>query len=514
MRNLVLILGDQLDRESSAFDGFDVAQDIVWMSETPEETKHVWCHKLRIAFFLAAMRHFRDELSRRDWNVTYNRLSEDCTEDRGHSFGDILKSDVNALQPQKLIVVEPGDHRVLGELRRAAAELSIELEIREDRSFFCAREEFVRYAASHKNLHMENFYRHMRLRHHVLIDDAHGPIGAKWNFDRDNRRSFGRLGPPEIKLSPQFPPDEITRQVIALVSKRFAGHPGNLECFDFPVDRNQALSAMNSFIEDRLAPFGPYQDAMWTNQPFLYHSRLSAALNVKLIGANELIQAAMTAYKNEEAPLNSVEGFVRQVIGWREFMRGVYWAHMPAYANRNELGAANALPSFYWTAKTDMNCLRNCLAQVLDHAYAHHIQRLMVLGNFALLYGTNPLHFHEWHMAMYADAVDWVSLPNTLGMSQYGDGGLIATKPYCAGGNYINRMSNYCRGCRYSPTKAVGDDACPFTTLYWSFLNRHRDRLASNPRMRYPLQNLKRKTAAELRLIHKRAEQLQTNLTG
>jgi len=306
----------------------------------------------------------------------------------------------------------------------------------------------------------------------------------------------------------RFAPDAVTREVIALVNTRYAAHPGDLRDFSLPVTPTQAHAALQDFLQHRLPRFGEHQDAMWSSEPFLFHSRLSVPLNLKLLDPREAIAGAVDAYRAGHAPLASVEGFVRQILGWREFVRGIYWTRMPDYAGLNALGATGELPSFFWDGRTDMECVRQAMRNVLDHAYAHHIQRLMVLGLYALLAGVHPYRFHEWHMAMYADAVDWVSLPNTLGMSQHGDGGIVGTKPYCASGAYIKRMSNHCASCRFKPDRATGPEACPFTTLYWDFLDRHRARFAANGRMDFQMKNLARKAERDLVEIRKAAERL------
>jgi deoxyribodipyrimidine photolyase-related protein len=299
-----------------------------------------------------------------------------------------------------------------------------------------------------------------------------------------------------------------------MVQRRFPDSPGSLDTFDYAVTPEQARAALRDFIEYRLRGFGTYQDAMATGRPYLYHSRLSAALNLHLLDPRDAIAAALRAWEEDDVPLNSVEGFIRQILGWREYVRGVYWTHMPAYAELNALDADLPMPAFMWTAETEMNCVRVCVEQLVEHAYAHHIQRLMVLGLVALLLGVHPYAVHEWHMSMYADAVDWVSLPNVLGMSQYGDGGIVGTKPYCASGNYVKRMSNYCAGCRYDPSVATGDTACPITTLYWDFLARNRKRLAGNRRLGFQFKNLDRKSRSELGAIRKQADALKRNSTS
>jgi deoxyribodipyrimidine photolyase-related protein len=299
---------------------------------------------------------------------------------------------------------------------------------------------------------------------------------------------------------------------LRLVAARFAGHPGSLANFDWPVTVSDCEKALEDFLLQRLPLFGDYQDALWTNEPYLYHSRLSAALNLKLLNPRKVIAAVENRYKRKETSLNSAEGFIRQLLGWREYVRGIYWHFMPEYANRNALQAERDLPKFYWNAATDMNCLRSAVTQTLDLGYAHHIQRLMVTGLFALLYGVHPRQVHEWYLAIYVDAVEWVELPNTLGMSQYADGGIMASKPYCASGAYIQRMSNYCAGCRYDPKSAAGENACPITTLYWDFLARQEKLLEKNPRMLMQVKNWRRKADAERTAIRKQAAELRNTL--
>jgi deoxyribodipyrimidine photolyase-related protein len=508
-RNLVLVLGDQLDPQSSALDGFDVARDAIWMAENEEEATHVWCHKLRLAFFFSAMRHYRDEARGRGRTVHYHALTTRKSDDRGRSFGEILTADVGRLRPERLIVAEPGDHRVRQALEKTARKLGLELEIRPDAHFVVSREEFETWAKDRKTLLLETFYRQQRRDHDVLLTEQGKPVGGEWNYDDRNRETFGRKGPGKVRPPRRFRPDAITREVIEMVEKRFADHPGTPDHFSLPVTHDEALAAVREFVEHRLPDFGTYEDALWAGEPFLYHSRLSAALNVKLVSPRYCIDKAIEAYEAGEAPLNSVEGFVRQVLGWREFVRGIYWRHMPDYAGMNALGCDDRdVPSFFWDGETDMHCVAECMRSVLDHAYAHHIARLMVLGQLALLSGVHPLKFHQWHMAMYADAIDWVSLPNTLGMSQYGDGGIVGTKPYCATGKYIKRMSNYCGGCRYDADRAAGEEACPFTSFYWDFLARHRKAFAGSRRMGFQMKNLERKESDELKAIRQRAAEV------
>jgi deoxyribodipyrimidine photolyase-related protein len=309
----------------------------------------------------------------------------------------------------------------------------------------------------------------------------------------------------------RFAPDAITQEVIDWVNGTLAHHPGSVTQFGWPVTRAQALVALQEFITHRLPSFGLYQDAMWEGEVWLYHSHLSCALNLKLLNPREVLAAAEAALQNGHAPLQAVEGFVRQILGWREYVRGIYWTHMPAYAEGNTQQAHEPLPAFYWTGDTEMACLRDAITQTLQHGYAHHIQRLMVTGLYALLLGVEPKQVHQWYLGVYVDAVEWVELPNTLGMSQFADGGLMASKPYVASGKYIDRMSNHCKGCRFNPAESTGETACPFTTLYWDYLDRHADMLAKNPRMLMQLKNLNRLTPAQREAIGTQAQSLRAN---
>jgi deoxyribodipyrimidine photolyase-related protein len=488
LRHLLVVLGDQLDLQASCFDSADAQHDAVWMAEVAEESTHVWSSKPRIALFLAAMRHHAQALREAGWRVDYRHL-----DDPGNlgSLGAELRATIARLKPQGLVMTAPGDWRVLEAIKAVAAECQLPLDIREDRHFFSTVRDFAAHAKGRKQLRLEYWYRELRVRHQVLMDGEQ-PVGGQWNFDADNREAFGKEGPPPIPAPARFEPNETTRGVLQLVAERFAAHPGSLDSFAWPVTRDQALQSLERFIRERLPHFGRWQDAMWTGEVWLFQSHLAAALNLKLLTAREVVQAAEAAYRRGEADLASTEGFIRQILGWREYVRGVYWLHMPQYLRRNALGATRALPAFFWNAQTDMACLRDALELTLQHGYAHHIQRLMVTGLYALLLGVDPQQVHGWYLSVYVDAVEWVELPNTLGMSQYADGGVMASKPYVASGKYLQRMGNHCKGCRYDPAQATGDRACPYTTLYWDFLLRHEQALAKNPRMVMQVKNLKR----------------------
>jgi deoxyribodipyrimidine photolyase-related protein len=509
MRHLLVILGDQLNHDSAVFDGFDAAFDRVWMAEVREESVRIPVSRPRIVMFLAAMRHFRDELRAKGRTVDYVELAEAAP-----SLEAALLVAVRKLSPQRVIFVTPGEWGVRERLRVALEQVGQAFEERADRHFLCSTSRFAEHAKGRKQLRMEFFYREMRRAQGVLIDADGEPERGRWNFDVENRASFGRGGPGTLLDGAPiaFTPDALTQQVIAEVHATFAEHVGELRDFDWPVTREQSLHALQDFIAKRLESFGEYQDAMWTEEPWLFHSRLSAALNLKLLDPREVITAAEQAYRAGRVPLAAAEGFIRQILGWREYVRGIYWLHMPGYLQRNALTASEPLPSFYWTGDTDMHCLRQCIEQTLRFGYAHHIQRLMVTGLFTLLLGVDPRRVHEWYLSVYVDAVEWVELPNTLGMSQYADGGVMASKPYVATGRYIQKMSNYCDGCRYDPAVSVGDSACPFTTLYWDFLLRHQASLRANPRMGLQLRNLARLDATTRARISKQAETLRCSL--
>ena len=511
LRSLVIVLGDQLDLESSAFDGFDATHDAVWMAEVSEESTQVWSGKARIAMFLAAMRHFAQALRGAGRPLHYTRLNDATGR---ATLADELLGAIERLHPQRLAMCAPGDWRVLQSLRAVAESAGLPLEIRDDRHFFSTVREFTAHAQGRKTLRLEYFYRELRQRHGVLMQDGQ-PIGGQWNFDADNREAFSSSGPGDVPPPARFEPDAVTREVIDLVNTRFAVHPGWLDDFAWPVTREQALQALETFIAHRLPNFGRHQDAMWPGEPWLYHSLLSAALNLKLLNPREVVQAAEAAYHAGRAPLQSVEGFIRQILGWREYVRGIYWTQMPAYVELNALDAHEPLPAWYWTGETDMACLRDALQQTLRHGYAHHIQRLMVTGLYALMLGVEPRQVHAWYLAVYVDAVEWVELPNTLGMSQYADGGLMASKPYVATGKYIQRMgAAHCASCRYDPALREGERACPFTTLYWDFLMRHEARLAKNPRMALQVKNVARLTDAQKQAVAQRATAIRRGEVG
>lgn len=519
-RHLVLILGDQLDEASSAFDGFDPTQDCLLMIESMGESTHVWSHKIRTTLFLSAMRHHAVALQARGWRVDYRGLDT-------HGDASLAEGLTAALahhRPARVIGVEPGDWRVKVDLEVAiqtvadqaektwASGMNRLIEWREDRHFLCSLPQFRKWAGKSTHLRMEFFYRQMRKQYKVLMDDAGEPMGGQWNFDADNRKSFGKAGPKNVPSTPRFEPDHITREVISLVNEKFSDHPGQLENFNWPTTRTQALQALNAFIDDRLPGFGAHEDAMWTHLDFGWHSLLSSSLNLKLLHPLEVILAAETAWKERDLELASVEGFIRQILGWREFMRGVYFLDMPGLKTANHYGHKNTLPEWYWTGDTKMNCMHHAIGQTLANGYSHHIQRLMVTGMFGTTAQIEPQQVCDWYLAVYVDAVEWVELPNTAGMALFANGGRFTSKPYIASGAYIKRMSNYCSGCRYKPETRTGPEACPMTTLYWNFLDTHETSFATNPRSALMVKNLQRMTGDERESIRTTARYMLDHL--
>ena len=410
-------------------------------------------------------------------------------------------------------MLEAGDYRLEQGFAALAKRVPYPFEVVPDPHFYVTRAEFMQWLGTRKQPRLEHFYRALRKRFDVLMDGDE-PRGGKWNFDADNRKAFGRAGPELSPPRPQFIPDAITAAVIETVEAHFPDHPGSLEGFNWPVTPEDARVALEDFVSHRLAAFGRYQDAMWTGAPFLNHSLLSVALNLKLINPRVVVETVIERGLSSGVPMASVEGFVRQVLGWREYVRGLYWARMPGYLEENALAADAPLPAFYWTGETQMACLADSLGQTLKYGYAHHIQRLMVTGLFALLVGVEPRQVHAWYLGIYVDAVEWVELPNTLGMSQFADGGVMASKPYVASGKYIERMSNYCRGCRFSPGARTGPDACPFTVLFWDFLMRHEARFGSHPRTSLMWRNLAKVPAPEQAEIRAQAGKLRARLAA
>jgi deoxyribodipyrimidine photolyase-related protein len=488
MRPLVVILGDQLSPDLAGLQAARGSDAVVLLAEVAAETQYVAHHPQKIALIFSAMRHFAAELRTAGWTVDYVALDEPGNTDTlaGEAARAVARHGAGAVH-----VTEPGEWRLAKAMDAWPGELGCPVYRHADTRFLCSLAAFDRWAEGRRRLRMEDFYRGMRRAYSVLIDDAGQPAGGNWNYDTANREPLPRSG-LELPEPPHFEPDTTTREVLSLVANRFGHHFGTLDGFGWAVTRADAERARDHFLTHALANFGDYQDAMRTGAPYLFHAVLSPYLNNGLLDPWDLIVRAERAWTRGHAPLNAVEGFIRQILGWREYVRGIYWRFMPDYAGYNALNHTRALPWFYWSAETDMQCMHEVISGTRDHAYAHHIQRLMVTGNFALLAGVDPAEVCEWYLIVYADAYEWVELPNTLGMALYGDGGMLGSKPYAASGKYIHRMSNYCRHCRYSVTQTTGPDACPFNALYWHFLMRQRPTLASNHRLRMPYRNLDR----------------------
>ncbi|WP_276120628.1 cryptochrome/photolyase family protein [Pararhizobium qamdonense] len=476
-RHLIFILGDQLSAGISSLEGADPKRDAVLMCEVMEEATYVRHHPKKIAFIFSAMRHFAEDLRQKGFTVDYQRL--DAPGNTGSFTGELQRA-ITRFEPQTVRITEPGEWRVLQMIEAWAGILPCPVDILEDTRFLSSRSEFAAWAKNRQQLRMEFFYRDMRRKTGLLMrgDD---PEGGRWNFDAENRKPAS----PDL-FAPKrqgVAPDHITKEVLDLVGRRFKAHFGSLANFNFAVTATDADILLESFIADQLATFGERQDAMLSSDPFLSHSLLSFYINAGLLDPLDVCRRVETAYLAGNVPLNSAEGFIRQIIGWREYMRGVYWLKMPDYRDANFLDAERPLPDFYWTGETDMNCVHTVVSETRDNAYAHHIQRLMITGNFALLAGIRPQAVHEWYLEVYADAYEWVELPNVIGMSQFADGGFLGSKPYAAGGNYIHRMSDYCATCRYDVKKKTGEKACPFNALYWDFLDRNSGKLKRNQRL-------------------------------
>lgn len=497
-----LVLGDQLTLSGAHLRDIRRDIDCVLMAEVRAEATYVRHHKQKIALIFAAMRAFAAQLRSQNTPICYVRIDDPAN---SHSLeGEIARLiGANPGRFDRLIALQCGEYRLDQAMQNWSARFQMPVEIREDDRFIASRAAFSTWATGRKALRMEYFYREMRRKTGLLMD-GEAPIGGAWNYDSDNRKAIPATIPAPFAWLPRA--DNGRNDAILDVKKAFSAHFGALDALNFPVDRTEALDALTHFLDWRLPCFGDYQDGMRRGEPFLWHSILSTSLNLGLLTPLEVCAAAQQRYFDGKAPLNAVEGFIRQILGWREYVRGLYWHFMPQYKEINALDAQRRLPDFYWTAKTDMACIADCVETTRQYAYAHHIQRLMVTGNFALLAGISPAEINEWYMIVYADAFEWVELPNTHGMAIYADGGIMASKPYAASGKYINRMSDYCQSCKYSPDLRAGEGACPFNFLYWNFLLTNQARFARNPRMSLALKSLDRLSTAEVAAIRRQAE--------
>jgi len=503
MQTLRLILGDQLNQKHSWFKNPDDTVVYV-MAELSQETDYVLHHIQKVVGFFAAMRHFAQWLREQGHRVDYFKITD---AQNPQTLEALIQESIKRHQISRLEYLLPDEYRLDVMLAEICNKLDIASQPYDTEHFFTTREELSVFFTEKKTFLMESFYRHMRLKHQILVDGAN-PRGGKWNYDHNNRSPFKG----EVAVAP---PKVFSRDVSGIVSEIAAAGIktfGSIAptAFDWPTSREESLEILKHFCLNLLEHFGDYQDAMAINHPFLFHSRLSFAMNTKMIGPKEVVKTILNYYEkyNREIKLPEVEGFIRQILGWREYMRGMYWMRMPEFAAQNALQHQQPLPRWFWNGNTKMNCLHHAIGQSLELAYAHHIQRLMVIGNFALLAQTHPNAVDDWYLGVYIDALEWVEMPNTRGMSQWADGGIIATKPYIASGNYINKMSDYCKGCVYDVKKRTSKDACPFNSLYWNFLDDHRTHFENNPRMTMMLALLDKIKPSELSQIKEKAQEL------
>lgn len=499
--NAVLVQMDQLSMSSALLRERIAAETVVILVEDAAELAKLPFHKQRVAFVLSAMRHFAEELRAAGFEVVHSRVDQEPSE--------VIRRAANEIEFDVVTLMHAAEHGLDEAWHKCLSDTGIECVFVENDMFISNRlsEDFS--FVRDKSVRMETFYRRMRKATGILMD-GEVPVGGAWNFDKENRV------PPSDRLRPPpplgFTPDEITTQAIRDVKDFFPDHFGEVEPFTWPVTRKQALKSFRHFLQHRLAKFGRYQDAMVAGQDTLYHSLISACLNVGLLDPEYVCRETERYYEKHDIPLNSAEGFIRQILGWREFVYQLYRANMPGYDQRNTLNADLPLPSFYWDGNTKMRCIAESVRPVIERGMSHHIQRLMITGNFALIAGVDPLALNRWYWLGFVDAWHWVVTPNVIGMASYADGGLMATKPYAASANYIHKMSNYCKECAYHPKESVGDDACPFNALYWDFLARNQDRLSKNPRVSLSYRNLEKKSTNEVSALRKKAGSIRRRL--
>ena len=496
MSKLCLLLGDQLSLSLTALQQLDKQRDHIMLAELYTETHYVKHNKLKIALIFSAMRHFAAQLRADGYHVDYYTYQQ--TKNAFDSFTAIVQHQLKQHAYQQLICTEPGEYRVLHEMQTWQQTCAIDTVILPDNRFFFSTQQMTNWFSQRKEPRMEHFYQFAR-KHTGLLMDKDKPVGGRFNFDKENRHAW-QAGTP-VPEAPRHAPDAITLEVITLVNTEFAEFPGNLDGFNYAVERQQALVALEHFITHKLPQFGQFQDALSDQNNTLFHSLLASYMNIGLLLANEVCAAAIKAYHNQHAPLNAVEGFVRQILGWREYVRGLYWHQGEGYKQQNALQAHTPLPEWFWHAKTNMRCMHKAISHSLHDAYAHHIQRLMIIGNFSLLAGLDVEQVCEWYLAVYIDAFEWVELPNTLGMALYADNGLLASKPYAASANYISKMGDHCQSCRYNPKLITGAKACPYNALYWDFIQRHQQRFAGNPRMALMVKQWQKKPVADQQAI-------------
>lgn len=503
MKKLRLILGDQLNQEHSWFD--EINHKVTYlMAEMRQETDYVKHHIQKVVAFFISMRNFHAELSERGHRFVYLKISDI---DNPQKLKEIIEKHIDSIKAEKFEYQLPDEYRLDEQLKSICGNLSIETEAFDSEHFYTTRYELKNFFSKKKQFLMESFYRMMRKKHNVMMVNDQ-PDGGKWNFDHSNRKKW--TGTPEIPDERTFQKDvaSVFREIENAGVETF----GNIdpERFDWPTSRADCLSILRYFNTHLLLHFGDYQDALHSKEKFLFHSRLSFAMNSKMVSPKEVVNSVLDYYYEHtgDIHISQVEGFVRQILGWREYMRGMYWATMPEFGTYNTLDNHNKLPDFYWTGDTKMNCLKHAITQSLDEAYAHHIQRLMIIGNYALLAQVHPDEVDAWYLGIYIDAIEWVEITNTRGMSQFADGGLIATKPYVSSANYINKMSNYCGECQYDHKKKLGDNACPFNALYWNFLDEKKEHFRDNHRMNMMMGLLGKKDKRELAALKDRAKEI------
>tara|TARA_Y100000389_G_scaffold113324_1_gene110471 strand:- start:369 stop:1889 length:1521 start_codon:yes stop_codon:yes gene_type:complete len=504
MSKIALILGDQLSENIATLKYIDKSKDFILMAEVKSEASYVKHHKHKIILIFSAMRHFAKELEQNGYQVIYSKYND-------VNNSQTIKGEIKRVSQERglkqLIITKPGEYRLLKELE--SLQKDYDINFHEDDRFFASLSTFNSWVKGRKELTLEYYYRKLRQDNQILMHN-NKPIGGKWNYDKENRKTIkdSNIINKELK----FDPDEITKEVIDLVKSEFKNNIGDADNFNYCVTKEDAQKAFQYFLDNNLESYGMYQDTMMDGQSFLFHSLISPYLNIGLLCPKYCCKMAQNYYHENKAPLNSVEGFIRQILGWREFIRGVYWHHMPGYCEKNFLNHKNDLPEFYWNANTKLNCLKNAIKSTINHAYSHHIQRLMITGNFALLTQIEVMQIHQWYLAVYIDAFEWVESPNTIGMSQYGDGGIVATKPYISGGAYINRMSNYCKNCYYDVKTIDSENSCPFNYLYWNFLIIHQDKFRKNHRMAIAYNNLDKMSEKKQKDIIEKSKYFINNL--
>ena len=503
---LRLILGDQLNHNHSWFKKVD-SNVVYLMAEMRQETDYVTHHIQKVVAFFLAMRNFLEHIEKQGHRIIYFKIDD---KNNPQQLEEIILHTIEKTGATSFEYQLPDEYRLDVQLKKICDSLKIPSKATDTEHFYTTRDELSTFFKGKKQLLMESFYRMMRQKHSILIQNGQ-PEGGKWNFDHNNRKKWP--GKPSIPKEKSFERNisALLKQIQNVGVKTMGTVDENR--FNWPVTREDCLGLLNYFCDTLLPLFGDFQDAMHTGEKFLFHSRLSFAMNIKLLSPKEVIQAVLQHYETHKnsVDISQVEGFIRQVLGWREYMRGIYWKEMPVYASLNKLGNHNKLPRFYWTGNTHMNCLGHAIGQSLTDAYAHHIQRLMVTGNFALLLQVHPDEVDAWYLGIYIDALDWVEITNTRGMSQFADGGIIATKPYVSSANYINKMSNYCSSCRYDHQQKIGESACPFNSLYWNFLDDKKEHFKNNPRMGMMLSLLANIKPTEMEAIKKRASEILQN---